>query len=195
MNHSKQHSERREALVENIGKREELPRGWRGIYDQLIVDLYKVQPDLRVESARAKLGQLRVYLERHPAPGKEPGMLITRATAASRAACEVCGQAAREHTVSEVFGACARRTCERRRRRKLRGSRYSMGTGRTPSAGCKPAPSTWAKHPRIARRGHRRARRPDHGRSHRRRGVFLKFSAAVETLRRSAGTSLKYVPE
>lgn len=107
MSDSEQASERREALVENIDKRENLPAGWRGIYDQLIVDLYKVQPNLRIETVRAKLGELRVYPERHSSPGKEPEMLIARAIAASRAACEVCGQTARGHTVSGVF----RRLC------------------------------------------------------------------------------------
>lgn len=55
MNDNKRASERGDALVDNIGKREDLPPGWRSIYDQLILDLHKIEPHLRVAEVKAKL--------------------------------------------------------------------------------------------------------------------------------------------
>jgi len=102
------HASEGEALIENIGKRDDLPQGWRRLYDRLIVDLYKLQPGLRVATTKEKLAELRVYLERQPTPEDDANTLIDQATAASRTACEVCGDEAGGHHISDVY----KRLCE-----------------------------------------------------------------------------------
>lgn len=64
-----------------------IPPGWRGIYDQLIVDLIGLDPTLSVAQAKQKFGELRVYLA-DVTP--EAANLIETATAASRTICEEC---------------------------------------------------------------------------------------------------------
>lgn len=69
----------------------DLPAGWALIYTSLIADLEKLDPNVKVEQAKQKFGELRVYLER----GSEAAYdLLDAATRASRATCETCGEAA-----------------------------------------------------------------------------------------------------
>ena len=83
-----------EPLVENIAMRDTVPIGWRHLYDQLIVDLYKLDPVLRIENANAGAGELVICL----APGRsffeEGRALLDSVRLASRSLCEVCGESA-----------------------------------------------------------------------------------------------------
>lgn len=95
MNDTNQEPKTGDALVENIGHRDHLPVGWRRIYDELIVDLYKLGPDLRVSLAKSKLGELRVHLEQSGC--EQAHALIAKARLATQAAVR-CAASPREGT-------------------------------------------------------------------------------------------------
>lgn len=73
---------------DNESYREDVPEGWRPLFDQLVVDLGELNPAFRISQAKQKFGELRVYLDRYP-PGASD--LIDAATRKSRETCEVCG--------------------------------------------------------------------------------------------------------
>lgn len=89
-----------EPLVENIAMRDTVPAGWRRFYDQLIVDLYRLHPALRVTDANAGAGELLVHLAPDHVCAEECRALLARARIASRNLCEICGEAAAVRTLT-----------------------------------------------------------------------------------------------
>jgi hypothetical protein len=68
--------------------RHSVPDGWHALYDRMIVRLRPIDPDLVVEEAKEKFGELRVYLRSY-APGAHD--LIDAASRESRRTCQLCG--------------------------------------------------------------------------------------------------------
>lgn len=69
--------------------REYVPEGWRALFDELLINLEKVQPGFKIIDAKQKFGELRVYLK---SGSSEAFQLIDAATRSSRVTCEQCGQ-------------------------------------------------------------------------------------------------------
>lgn len=75
-------------LRDNLRYRDDVPVGWRPMFDQLMADLDALDPFLRVVQAKQKFGELRVYLKTYSETAFE---MIDAATRRSRETCEVCG--------------------------------------------------------------------------------------------------------
>jgi hypothetical protein len=73
----------------NDNWRDQVPSGWLALYDQLLTGLEAIDPDLTVDQAKEKFGELRVYLTTYAPQIDE---LIDAASAASRRTCQSCGQ-------------------------------------------------------------------------------------------------------
>jgi hypothetical protein len=70
----------------------DIPPGWAVLYTSLIANLERLNPDVQVDQAKQKFGELRVYLARG---SEETYDLIDAATRTSRIICERCGEEAR----------------------------------------------------------------------------------------------------
>ena len=81
----------------NEDHRDDLPAGWRRLFDALLIDLERVQPGFRVKQATQKFGELRVYLT---SGSPEAFRLIDEAEHKSRTICERCGEAGTLRTSS-----------------------------------------------------------------------------------------------
>jgi len=75
-------------MNKNLDWLAELPPGWAGIYSTLIAELEELRSDVKVEQAKEKFGELRVYIDKG---SEEIYRLIDKATKQSRSACEICG--------------------------------------------------------------------------------------------------------
>lgn len=75
-------------LDRNLSYRDDIPVGWRPLFDQLVADINTLDPALEIVQAKQKFGELRVYLDSHSAGATG---LIDAATRQSRKTCEVCG--------------------------------------------------------------------------------------------------------
>lgn len=65
-----------------------VPAGWHAIFRQMVEELAEFDPDLEVDDAKQKFGELRVSLKGGSIFAYE---IVDRATDASREACEQCG--------------------------------------------------------------------------------------------------------
>lgn len=74
-------------MIDNSAWRDQIPRGWWSIYDQLLADLTRLDPVVEVEQAKEKFGELRVYLAKSTADMDAP---IDAASRQSRQTCQEC---------------------------------------------------------------------------------------------------------
>jgi hypothetical protein len=86
--------------VRNQRCREDLPPGWRPIYDRLAERFSTLDPVPEVLQVKEKLASLSVYLaDWTPAAGE----MIEEAKAEAEGACQVCGAPATLHNIDRVL--------------------------------------------------------------------------------------------
>jgi hypothetical protein len=83
----------------NRRHREDIPAGWRPIYDRLLERLASLDPEPEVLLAKEKFASLSVYLEPW-VPAAAP--LIEEARREAEAACQVCGAPAKMYNIDHV---------------------------------------------------------------------------------------------
>jgi hypothetical protein len=77
--------------LRNLRLRNDVPDGWKPIYDRLVERLSALRPEPLVAQAKEKFGALRVHLRR---PRPEAQALIDGASSEASRACQVCGASA-----------------------------------------------------------------------------------------------------
>lgn len=76
-----------EILTQNLARDVMIPDGWRAIYGDAIRAIHAIDPAAKVEQAKEKFGELRIYLSRHDERTAE---IADAASRESRVTCQTC---------------------------------------------------------------------------------------------------------